>query len=322
MSCSRSLYTGRLCRCSMMEPFCFCPNCGALPKACFFHSGIWCADRPVPRSSDARCLSPSAAMGSSQGRERSLGTASISACCSSCIISRRSLASAPAAIAARCMLPSGLATMRMGLTSSVFDVWPARNAGSASLSSISTSRSSSVVSSMRPFVGSYVGNSSTGSTPDAMSCCASQRSGELIFLPRWRADDASRSAASICERVRPLSPRVPCRPRPATEVSLPRFAAGSRSSPVSWLTSRMDSEILPLDTEITFTQQSCPLRTTSDALVTRAALIMLTCTMPSGFPRTPSMRTKQPKSITLDTVPRYTAHLIGSSSIGPCAPPP
>mmetsp|Transcript_10877 Transcript_10877/g.33782 ORF Transcript_10877/g.33782 Transcript_10877/m.33782 type:complete len:268 (+) Transcript_10877:1180-1983(+) len=265
---------GRLCRCSMMEPFCFWPNCGALPKAVFFHSGIWSAACPTPRSSAARCRSPSAAMGSSQGRERSLGMASSSACAISCIISRRSLASAPAAIAARCMLPSGLATMRMGLTSSVRDVWPDRKAGSASLSSISTSSSFCVVSSISPCSASYVGSSSTGSTPLAISCLASQRSGELRRLTRRREALPSRSTASICARVSPERPRVPCRP-PDASVSVPRLAAGSRSSPVSWLTSRIERLILSRDTEITFTHTGCPFCTTSRAEVTRAALIML-----------------------------------------------
>mmetsp|Transcript_15737 Transcript_15737/g.53725 ORF Transcript_15737/g.53725 Transcript_15737/m.53725 type:complete len:320 (-) Transcript_15737:241-1200(-) len=145
MSSSRSLNIGRLSRCTCMGCELLCPKLGAAPNACFFHSGISCCLSPTPRSSAARWRSPSSGMGSSHGRLRSLGTLSWSWRCCCSLSSRRSLASALCVMAARCMDPSGFATILMGDASTpLAAVWPFRNG--ASWSFISTSNSSSTSS--------------------------------------------------------------------------------------------------------------------------------------------------------------------------------
>mmetsp|Transcript_3158 Transcript_3158/g.11400 ORF Transcript_3158/g.11400 Transcript_3158/m.11400 type:complete len:251 (-) Transcript_3158:1163-1915(-) len=232
---------GRLSRCACIERLERMPKVGALPSACFFHSGISYAATPTPRSSCARCRSPPSGMGSSHGRLRSLGTlSSMERCCCS-LSSRRSLASAPCVMAARCRLPSGFLTILIGETFTELRVWPLRNVGSASLSS--TSKSTSFSSAARPSMpssSSKVGYSSTDSTPDAMSCLASHSSVSDSFFPgRLRSLRSSSSG----RRVRPDRPRSDWfEPGPVGLELLLAPACGrtgSRSSPVSWFTSRI-----------------------------------------------------------------------------------
>mmetsp|Transcript_85 Transcript_85/g.190 ORF Transcript_85/g.190 Transcript_85/m.190 type:complete len:439 (+) Transcript_85:1603-2919(+) len=268
MSSSRSLKMGSDSRCACMGSADFCPNVGALPNASTFHSGISYPPRPTPRSSCARCRSPASGMGSSHGRLRSLGMESsmVRCCCS--FSSRRSLASADCVIAARCRLPSGFLTILMGDTSPPGAVCPARNGASSSLISTSTSCSaSSSYASSPSFSASYMGYSSTGRTPDAMSCLASHRSGELrrftgrrrvsVFLSsseslmpdRPRRDDPGAGGGRFAALGLLRSPSAPAPPpAPPSGASAP-----TRSSPVSWLTSRMLSAMRVEERVVTLT---------------------------------------------------------------------
>mmetsp|Transcript_12824 Transcript_12824/g.38740 ORF Transcript_12824/g.38740 Transcript_12824/m.38740 type:complete len:432 (+) Transcript_12824:2696-3991(+) len=249
-------------------------------------------------------------------------------CCS--FSSRRSLASADWVMAARCMLPSGFFTILMGDTSTPDRLLcPARNAGSASLMSISNSSSlsSSKLRMPWPSSASKVGYSVTSSTPALISWLISHFSGLVMRFPGRRFVPASSAVSRLCL----LRPDRPCsadislgppagmdgleRPSPAS----PAFTLGSRSCPVTWSTSRMlrDSCCLPptVDTRMTLTQHSCPRFSTSRALLARVLLISLTCTSPSALWRIPCSSTNAPKSMTLLTLPRYTLCCCGESSI-------
>ena len=140
-------------RCALIGRLLRMPNVGAAPNAAFFHSGISKPPTPAPRSSAARCRSPSSGIGSSHGRFRSFGTASITARCCCSFSSRRSFASADCVIAARCSDPSGFFTILIGDASPPAAICPARNGGSFSLMSMSNacSAASSTVPSMPPF---------------------------------------------------------------------------------------------------------------------------------------------------------------------------
>ena len=104
-------------------------------------------------SAGSMCRSPGSGIGSSHGRFRSLGALSSAAFCAS-LSSRRSFASADCVIAARCSEPSGFFTIFTGDRCTWCIDWPARNAGAASFSSMSTSSSTA---------------SSAGSTPVSSS---------------------------------------------------------------------------------------------------------------------------------------------------------
>mmetsp|Transcript_11528 Transcript_11528/g.42703 ORF Transcript_11528/g.42703 Transcript_11528/m.42703 type:complete len:321 (-) Transcript_11528:650-1612(-) len=199
MSSSRSLKMGNDSRCCCIGNELFCPKVGAFPNASIFHLGIsLSAARPVPLSSCASCLSPSCAIGSSHGRFKSCGTESKSARCCVCISSRRSFASACCVIAARCMLPSGFLTILIGDTSPC-DVWPSKKGASLSLISISTSCSASSSNPSTPSASaSKVGYSSTRKAPLAMSCLASNRSGEdMRFTARRRPPPSPSLSSSV-----------------------------------------------------------------------------------------------------------------------------
>ena len=205
MSSSRSLKIGKLSLCCCIGSDDFCPNVGALPNACTFHSGISCAPRPTPLSSCARWRSPASGMGSSHGRFRSLGTESSAALCCCSLSSRRSFASADCVIAARCIDPSGFFTILIGETSPSLGTCPRKNGASASLISMSTSFSASSSYASRPSCSaSNVGYSSTFKTPDAMSCFASNRSGELSRFAGRLLSSPMRSSSVSCI---PDSPR-------------------------------------------------------------------------------------------------------------------
>ena len=318
MSSSRSLKMGSDSRCCCMGSELFWPNVGALPNASIFHAGISLSlTRPVPRSSCAKTRSPSAAMGSSHGRFRSCGTASSSARCCVCCSSRLSFANACCVIAARCMDPSGFLTILMGETSPWF-VWPSRKGASLSLISISTSCSASSSNPSTPsFSASNVGYSSTRSAPDAMSCFASKRSGELILFTALRRPPKSPARSSsvswMPERPRREPPGgggafadqpLPAPPPIDPTLRDPAVRGPTRSCPVLWSTSRMLSAILAPERVVTLTHTGWPARTCSRALTPFLALIRLACTSPSRFPRNSVSSTNAPKSITLLTRPR------------------
>ena len=175
-------------RCSRMDLSLILPKESPLPCALLFHSGSSkVPPRLMPRSSCAKCRSPSSGIGSSHGRLRSFGIESISCCDCAAFISRRSLASSTCVVAARCIDPSGLRNTRTGSSSRVKRDCPRRNGGSTSL--ISTSRSSSV-STLAPRRPEDPTSSSTssralaGSCPEFTSCRSSQRSGLLSRLRR------------------------------------------------------------------------------------------------------------------------------------------
>mmetsp|Transcript_4945 Transcript_4945/g.20171 ORF Transcript_4945/g.20171 Transcript_4945/m.20171 type:complete len:280 (-) Transcript_4945:476-1315(-) len=259
MSSSLSLKIGSDSRCACMGRDDFWPNVGAFPNASTFHWGISYPPRPTPLSSAARCRSPASGMGSSQGRLRSFGIDSTAALCCCSLSSLLSFARALCVIAARCKLPSGFFTILIGDTSPPSVVCPARNGASSSLISISISCSaSSSYASSPSFSASYVGYSSVFKTPDAMSCFASQRSGdESLFTGRRLVSPATSSAVGV----------IPERPRKDWPS---RFAAGPaglaypladpsfpppprRSSPVDWFTSLMLRAMRVADRVVTLT---------------------------------------------------------------------
>mmetsp|Transcript_30639 Transcript_30639/g.81488 ORF Transcript_30639/g.81488 Transcript_30639/m.81488 type:complete len:276 (-) Transcript_30639:302-1129(-) len=228
-----------------------------------FHSLIsYEAPKFTERSSCAKWRSPASGIGSSHGRLRSFGILSISELACACLSSRRSLASWFWVMAARFSEPSGLATIRTGESSLVSRVWPRKNAGSASLSSISISSSvsSNVPIMPLPLSASNMGYSVTGSTPDAISCRASHSSGDESFLPLFLPFSSSSSIWAL--RAPRSSPRlISVESVGTTELRMSAAACsspsrprdGSRSSPVCWFTSFMDRAILVAVMEITFT---------------------------------------------------------------------
>mmetsp|Transcript_33661 Transcript_33661/g.95229 ORF Transcript_33661/g.95229 Transcript_33661/m.95229 type:complete len:501 (+) Transcript_33661:2199-3701(+) len=253
-------------------------------------------------------------MGSSHGRLRSLGTASSSERCCCSLSSRRSFMRALCVIAARCRLPSGFFTILIGLTSTpALLLWPLRKRGSSSLMSISysSSASRSRLSSPVPVSSSKVGYCSTLSTPLAISCLASHRSG-LVRRLRLRRVSTSRSSSVA------LTPDRPRRPPPSGRLGLwaREVLIGTRSSPVFWSTSRMERLSLWPAVEITFTHTSWPRCTTSLALLGRLAAMLERCTSPSQRPVKPSSSTKAPNSIMPLTRPRQQLYSSGFSSRG------
>mmetsp|Transcript_2492 Transcript_2492/g.8488 ORF Transcript_2492/g.8488 Transcript_2492/m.8488 type:complete len:276 (-) Transcript_2492:286-1113(-) len=254
----------------------------ALPKAFCFHSGTSLAASPVPLTSAASCLSP-CAIGSSQGLDRSFGTASISLLCCCSLSSRLSLASADWVIAALWSDPSGTLTILMGDTSApVAFVCPWRNGGSSSFRSTSTSSSApSAAPPSRPSPSSSkLGYSDTGRIPLAISCFVSHLSGELMRFLRLELNSSPSSAEG-------LIPDKPCRPpppppppsgvrfepvpaaaagRPPPRQSLPPPPPfGASGIPVAWSTSFMLRLIrfLSLSTERTLTHTRSSRLTTS-----------------------------------------------------------
>mmetsp|Transcript_9073 Transcript_9073/g.22456 ORF Transcript_9073/g.22456 Transcript_9073/m.22456 type:complete len:341 (+) Transcript_9073:2152-3174(+) len=216
ISCSLSLKMGSDSRCSLMERLSLMPYVTALPMAFVFHSGTSLVTSPMPRSSCASARSLGSAMGSSQGLLRSLGMASSSVRCCCSLSSRRSLASADCVMAERCMEPSGFFTILMGLISMPErDDTPLRKEGSLSLRSTSNSSSppsSAPASTPSPDSASYVGSSSTVSTPDAASCLASHASCSVSLRPGRRS--ARGSSMSSCRTLMPDSPLSPLAPSP------------------------------------------------------------------------------------------------------------
>mmetsp|Transcript_28365 Transcript_28365/g.67498 ORF Transcript_28365/g.67498 Transcript_28365/m.67498 type:complete len:242 (+) Transcript_28365:871-1596(+) len=241
-------------------------------------------------------------MGSSQGRLRSFGTASSSDLCCCSRSSRRSFIKALCVIAARWSEPSGFLTILIGLTSTpALLLCPLRKRGSSSLMSISysSSASRSWLRSPRPLSSSNVGYLSTFSTPLAMSCVASHRSG-LVRRLRPRRMSVSRSSSVA------LTPERPRSPPPSGRLGLWAVSVlmGMRSSPVFWSTSRMERLSRCPAVEMTFTHTSWPRWTISLALLGRLAAMLERWTRPSARPGKPRSSTKAPNSIMPLTRPR------------------
>mmetsp|Transcript_20155 Transcript_20155/g.58948 ORF Transcript_20155/g.58948 Transcript_20155/m.58948 type:complete len:256 (-) Transcript_20155:68-835(-) len=254
-------------------------------------------------------------MGSSQGRLRSLGIESMREFAWACLSSRRSFASCPWVRAARFMDPSGLATILTGESSLVMRVCPLRKAGSSSFNSISSSSSVSSKAPRMPFPdsASNMGYWLTGSTPEAMSCRASQSSGDDSFLP-WGLASSSAIFSLRAPRFRPrLISVLPDGASTDRRRSSAIFArpsldrAGMRSCPVRWSTSFMDRDIFVPAMEMIFTLTRWLRDTSFDGSVTMPLRMWDTCTSPSLCsrrpPDTPSSSTKTPKFMILVTRP-------------------
>ncbi|OMH81145.1 hypothetical protein AX774_g5403 [Zancudomyces culisetae] len=237
-----------------------------------FHSG-WSAFRfapisipipiPIPTpvsaalASNAKLRSPGPAIGSTHAAFTSLATLSTSFCNSWFFISFRSFASAAPANAARFSVPSGAFTTLIGLSCSDVCVWPRRNCGSSSRSSISISSSISLSSNSPssscslPVSSKYMDPSIA---PAAINCLSSHLSGELIRFvplpPPWIT--ASLPRALLCSSYSSSSSSS-SPPFPSLTNTLPGYKCGVKSLPVTWSTSFIDNPILVPTTEITFT---------------------------------------------------------------------
>mmetsp|Transcript_47040 Transcript_47040/g.142830 ORF Transcript_47040/g.142830 Transcript_47040/m.142830 type:complete len:287 (+) Transcript_47040:2195-3055(+) len=283
----------------------------------FFHSGSSYDVCPRPRRACATVRSPGSGLGSSQGRFMSLGIASSKLCCMASRASRRSLASDVCVVAARARLPSGSLTTWIGDSwIPALVVWPRRNTGSRSWSSISKSSSMSL-SPRSPCSGSQSRRSWFSNTPECASCCAAQRSysDNFFFCRNPFLEDSLSTISKLMPVILPIAGsssflrfRIGLETPTSSSSCAPKRLSrlGFRSWPVSWSTSRMERFSLEPAMPMIFTNTSWFRFSQSAALDTlRVSLVIsVRCASPSLRPSEVSMVMKAPYSISLDTVPR------------------